>query len=194
MTNLFKKIGLCFGYAANNPNETWQEARLKFFSAIRRDDTVTLERIAKKYHDALTWDDGRGPSLFAALHAGSPKTFEKMLDLGVSPSLQRPEYTYLYTPLMAAAGDYDNKAFVDILLARGAKEIDEAIKWSDSNEMKDYLRLRRTEILAAASASAAPAAAAPATAPASAASETRDDLEVLKPAKVQRRAPGNAAS
>jgi len=47
MTSLFKKIGLCFGYAANNPNETWEEARLKFFSAIRRDDTATVERIAK---------------------------------------------------------------------------------------------------------------------------------------------------
>lgn len=193
MTSLFKKIGLCFGYAANNPNETWEEARLKFFSAIRRDDTATVERIAKKYPDALNWDDGRGPSLFAALHAGSPKTFEKMLDLGVAPSLQGPEYTYLYTPLMAAAGDYDNKAFVDILLARGAKEIDEAIKWSDSHEMKDYLRLRRSEILAAASAPAA--AAAPATPPAaSAASATQDDVQVLKPAKVQRRAPGNAVS
>lgn len=115
-----------------------------------------------------------------------------MLDLGVAPSLQGPEYTYLYTPLMAAAGDYDNKVFVDILLARGAKEIDEAIKWSDSHEMKDYLRLRRSEILAAASAPAA--AAAPATPPASAASATQDDVQVLKPAKVQRRAPGNAVS
>lgn len=47
MTSLFKKIGLCFGYAANNPNETWEEAHLKFFSAIRRDDTATVERIAK---------------------------------------------------------------------------------------------------------------------------------------------------
>lgn len=187
MTSFFKKIGIAFGYAADNPNETWEEARLKFFSAIRRDDPATVERIAQKYADAMTWENGKGPSLFAALNARSTKTFEKMLDLGVDADLQSPNYTYLYTPLIHAAGDSSNKAFVDILFARGVKHIDEAIKWSHSHEMKDYLRLRKAEIEKQnASPGSTPAAAA-----AAPASTTQDDVDVLKPAKVQRRTPNS---
>ncbi len=196
MTNFLKKIGISFGYAANNPDETWEEARLKYFSAIKRDDPATIERLAKKYPDALTWDDGHGQSLFAAINANSVKAFEKMLDLGVSPDLPESTDGFGITAL-AYTSRFSGRAkpFIDILMARGATKVDEALFYGQSmdyegaKEVVDYIRYRNTERQKAPTAIAvsppAPAAAPPA-------SNTQQDLTVLKPAKVQRRVPNTS--
>lgn len=195
MTNFLKKIGISFGYAANNPDETWEEARLKYFSAIKRDDPATIERLAKKYPDALTWDDGRGQSLFAAINANSVKAFEKMLDLGVSPDLPESTDGFGITALAYTSRFSDRaKPFIDILMARGATKVDEALFYGQSmdyegaKEVVDYIRYRDTERQKAPTAIAVP----PAPAAASPASNTQQDLTVLKPAKVQRRVPNTS--
>src|SRR6218665_899723 len=152
MTNFFKKIGISFGYAANNPDETWEEARLKYFSAIKRDDPATIERLAKKYPDALTWDNSDGQSLFAAINANSVKAFEKMLDLGVSPDLPESSNGFGITAL-AYTSRFSGRAkpFIDILMAHGATKVDEAIFYGQSmdyegaKEIVDYIRYRDAE-------------------------------------------------
>lgn len=193
----------------NSASATWEQHREVFFKALQESDRTTLATVLKKYPEAVEWYDAKGtPSLHTAFEKRDLETFKFLLENGADPRQQAritglrvyfTEYTDPY--ILEKAIKAGEKDYIIPLLERNAGEgcmnhyrmngrkapkairfeIIDMLKRADTFHEEFRQQNRAKSKVQTQQASPAPG------------QTLAGEVEVLKPAKVQRRVPGTPA-
>lgn len=188
----------------NSASASWEDHRAAFFKALEQSDRQTLETVLKKYPEAVDWYDAKGtPPLHAAFDKRDIDTFRFLLEKGANPD----QKAHL-SGLRALFASYDDPSVIEKAIKAGEKSY--IIALLQHNGRKNYRSpaytapkavrfeigdlLNRGEQIRAEfyaekeAAKSAPPVAAPATT-----AGPNNDIDIMKPAQVQRRTPNAAA-
>lgn len=192
----------------NSAVSTWDNYRSDFFKALQTGDKDAVTVVAARYPEAVNWSDKNGGApLHIAFDKRDKDMFRHLLDLGAHPS-QRQEYRsfesfFIKEPveIICRAAYQGEKEYVHLLLAYGASgetynngikdgKIPAAVRYDILDMLAAAGRIRKE--FKASLGKPAPQSAATPPVPATAAA-TQEHIDVLKPAKVQRRAANSAS-
>ncbi len=188
----------------NSASASWEEHRTVFFQALKTSDRPVLEAVLKKYPEAVDWKDAKGcPPLHTAFAKRDLDTFKFLLEKGADPNQYEQltglrvffnRYGFDDPGILEKAVKHGEKDYIIPLLQHNAEQTyrtrSEKAPKEIRFEIEDLLKRGdkiRKEFLASTPAPA-PAAAPAIQPPASAA-----EIQLMKPAQVQRRAPNASA-
>ena len=187
----------------NSASASWEDHRTAFFQALKANDRDTLETVLHKYPEAVDWKDAKGtPPLHTAFAQRDLDTFKFLLEKGADPNQQAQ-----FAGLRAIFSSYPDPSILELSIKAGQKPyIIPLLQYNaDQEDIRDHtykpprhiqfeiidLLKRggtiRKEFLAAPPAPAAQTPQAPAS------GNAATDIQVMKPAQVQRRTPNASA-
>ncbi|MDP2206561.1 MAG: ankyrin repeat domain-containing protein [Alphaproteobacteria bacterium] len=188
----------------NSAAASWEDHRAAFFKSLQESDRATMQTVLKKYPEAVDWQDPKGNTpLHTAFDKRDLDTFKFLLEKGANPNQQaqltglRKLFSVFPDPyILEKAVKTGEKPYIIPLLQYNAwqhnrtngERAPKAVRFEITDLLKraDKIREEFLEQQRGNKPAAAPA-------PQPAATEGEQHLEVLKPAKVQRRAPNAPA-